>query len=258
MNKVHFNYKIININNNKFNNMDLSNFIIEASRNEKRRKERFAKNMFIKGKGIGGIFAFGILTGENQDSVDPTQLSSQEKRKLLALNKKNNKELLTTLKQNHLKFTPIEGHFGGVVEHSYMVFNISLEQLKKLAGKYEQTSFFYCQPNNKGDVISQYWEKEDRNTKYNSIKNPYKMVEENTAWSKLDKETKDNYSVIGGDFKYTIDMKVFESVSNDILNRANEILEYKGTENEILNLLTEVYSRIGSLYYNKRVHLNGY
>lgn len=257
MNKVHFNYKIININ-NKFSNMNLSTFIIEASRNEKRRKERFAKNMFIKGSGIGGIFAFGILTGENPDSADPSQLSKQEKRELLALNKKNNKELLTALKQNHLKFTPIEGHFGGVVEHSYMVFNISLEQLTKLAGKYEQTSFFYCQPNNKGDVISQYWEKEDKNAKYNSVKNPYKMVEENTAWSKLDKETKDNYSVIGGDFKYTIDMKVFESVSNDILNRANEILEYNGTENEILNLLTEAYSRTGSLYYNKRVHLNGY
>ena len=238
--------------------MNLSTFIIEASKNEKRRRERFAKNMFIKGKGIGGVFAFGILTGENPDSADPIQLSGQEKRDLFVLNKKNNKELLTVLKQNHLKFTPIEGHFGGVVEHSYMVFNISLEQLTKLAGKYEQTSFFYCQSNDKGDVISQYWQKKNTNEKYNSVKNPYEMVEENTAWSKLDKQTKDNYSVIGGDFKYTIDMKVFENVSNEILNRANEILEYKGTENEVIDLLVEAYSRTGSFYYNKRVHLNGY
>ena len=238
--------------------MNLSTFIIEASKNEKRRRERFAKNIFIKGKGIGGVFAFGILTGENPDSADPTQLSGQEKRDLFALNKKNNKELLTALKQNHLKFTPIEGHFGGVVEHSYMVFNISLEQLTKLAGKYEQTSFFYCQPNDKGDVISQYWQKKNTNEKYNSVKNPYEMVEENTAWSKLDKQTKDNYSVIGGDFKYTIDMKVFENVSNEILNRANEILEYNGTENEVIDLLVEAYSRTGSFYYNKRIHLNGY
>ena len=238
--------------------MNLSTFIIEASKNEKRRRERFAKNMFIKGKSIGGIFAFGILTGENPDSADPTQLTGQGKRDLFALNKKNNKELLTALKQNHLKFTPIERHFGGVVEHSYMVFNISLEQLTKLAGKYEQTSFFYCQPNDKGDVISQYWQKKNTNEKYNSVKNPYEMVEENTAWSKLDKQTKDNYSVIGGDFKYTIDMKVFENVSNEILDRANEILEYKGTENEVIDLLVEAYSRTGSFYYNKRVHLNGY
>ena len=83
-------------------------------------------------------------------------------------------------------------------------------------------------------------------------------MEENTAWSKLDKQTKDNYSVIGGDFKYTIDMKVFENVSNEILNMANEILEYNGTENEVIDLLVDAYSRTGSFYYNKRVHLNGY
>lgn len=221
---------------------------------KKRRNERFAKNMFLKGNKIGGIYAFGILTGENADSADPSSLSGQEKRDLLKLNKKSNKELSIALKQNHLKFIPIEGHFGGVVEHSFLVFNIELEQLKKLAGKYEQTSFFYCQPNNKGDIVSQYWEKTDTNAKYNSIKNPYKMVEENTAWSKVEKNQKDNYSVIGGDFKYTIDMKVFETISNDIYNKAKIIAENNNIDVE--TVLTEAYSKTGIKYYSWRCKLN--
>ena len=236
----------------------IQEYIIESSRNEKKRNEIFAKNLFTRGKKVGGIFAFGILTCENADSADPSKLSVQEKRNLMSLNKRLNKEFSSILKQSNYKFIPIEGHFGGVVEHSLLVFNIGVEELKQLAGKYEQTSVFYCEPDDKGNIVSQFWQKKDTHAKYNSVKNPYEMIEENTAWSKLNKNAIDNYSVIGGDFKYTIDMKIFETVSNDIYNKAVEINEGNENAEQIATILTESYFKTGQYYYNKRIKLNGY
>lgn len=236
---------------------NLVQYIQEASRNEKRRNEKFAKNIWINGKETAGIKRFAIFTCENPNSLNPDELSGEERKNALKLNKKNAKELATILKQNHLKFVPVQGKFGGAVENSYMVFNISFEQTKKLSGKYEQTSFFYCYPDDKGDVVSEYWEKENDSEPYSSTKNDYICKETSTAWSKLDKNTKDNYSVIGGDFKYTIDLKLFESVSNDIIKNAKEICE-KHNYSSVEEVINESYTKIGQKYGLFRSKLNGY
>lgn len=189
--------------------------------------------------------------------MNPDELSGEERRNALKINKKKAKELSTILKQNHLKFVPVQGKFGGAIENSYMVFNISFEQAKKLSGKYEQTSFFYCYPDDKGNVISEYWEKEYDTKPYSSTKNDYICKEKSTAWTKLSKDTKDNYSVIGGDFKYTIGLKLFESVNDDIVNNAKEIYE-KHNYNSVDEVITESYTKIGQKYGLFRSKLNVY
>lgn len=237
----------------------LVQYIKESSRNEKRRNEKFAKNIWINGKETAGIKCFAILTSENANSLNPNKLSGQERRDALKINKKNKRDLLTYLKQNHLKFTPVQGKFDGATENSYMIFNISFEQAKRLSGKFEQTSFFYCYPNGKGDVISEYWEKEDSNKPYSSVKNDYVCKETTTAWTKLSKDTEDNYSVIGGDFKYTIDLKLFESVNNDIINNAKQIVESSGNDCEtIQSVITRAYMCIDYRANTWRMKLNGY
>lgn len=237
---------------------DLKTYIQEASRSEKKNNERFAKSLWVKGKKIAGINSFAILTSENANSLNPNELSGQERRDALKINKKNKRDLLTYLKQNHLKFTPVQGKFGGTTENSYMIFNISFEQAKKLSGKFEQTSFFYCRPNDKGDVISEYWEKEDDSKPYSSVKNDYVCKETTTAWTKLSKDTKDNYSVIGGDFKYTIDLKLFESVNDEIINSAKEIVESLNNTETVQGVISRAYTRIDSRANSWRMKLNGY
>lgn len=188
---------------------DLSTFISEASRSEKKRNEQIAKSIWITGEKNGGVRKFGILTAQNPfgGTESEPDIPENERRQQ---NKKLVKELLSILKQSNLRYIPIEGRFGGNNETSYMVFNIDLELLTKLSGKFEQTSFFFCKPSGDGDIISQYWQKKDPNLPFDEKENPYELIEETIAWSHLDKNQKDNFSVIGKDFKYTIDMDYFK------------------------------------------------
>lgn len=172
-------------------------YINEASRNEKHRRERFAKSFFSGNKAKGGFREFGIITAENPNSQE---LPAQENKKLMD-------EFRGLLKKDQLTTVNLDGKFGGNVEHSLLVFDVKLETLKFYAGKYEQTSFFYCYP--EGDkVISEYWEKTHDGEPYDEKENPYKLINKTDVYHN-EKDAKDNFSVIGGDFKYTIDTAVF-------------------------------------------------
>ena len=107
----------------------LINYINEASRNEKRKNAKAIEKMFLNGKKYNAISSFGILTANNMDSQQQTS----------AENKKQNNELIKYLKSNHYIVVPSRGYFAGNTENSFVVFNIELDVLKKLAGRFEQT-----------------------------------------------------------------------------------------------------------------------
>ena len=55
---------------------------------------------------------------------------------------------------------------------------------------------------------AEYWEKTHDGEPYDEKENPYKLINKTDVYHN-EKDAKDNFSVIGGDFKYTIDTAVF-------------------------------------------------
>lgn len=172
--------------------------IYEMSRNEKRRITDVAQGLFKNKVAKHGHNHFGILTAENPNSE---KISAQE-------NKKRMTELRKMLKKSGHLFVNIDGKFDGNLEHSLIIFDIDLNELKYLSGKFEQTSFFYCYKENK-TIMSEYWEKETNGKPYDEKENPYKLINKTDVYHEVDKNANDNFSIIGGKFKYTIDASVF-------------------------------------------------
>lgn len=223
----------------------LINYINEASRNEKRKNAKAIEKMFLNGKKYNAISSFGILTANNMDSQQQT--SSE--------NKKQNSELIKYLKSNHYVVVPSRGYFAGNTENSFVVFNIELDVLKKLAGRFEQTSFFYCYPES-NKLICEYWEKENTDQKYSKTKNDYVFINKTDKWTNGDD---DCYTAVGKDFRFALDASVFDKVNESILNNIKSLCESKGfayNENNIDNIFEWANFRVGykAMTYKKYVN----
>lgn len=213
---------------------NLFDVITEASRNEKRRNLDISKKMFINGKSYNNIMSFAILSAENPDSR--SDISTAD-------NKKFMKDLSSLLKRDHYTFVRQDGHFEGNVEHSYIIFNITVEATAKLAGKFEQTSFFYCYPDGNGNMVNEYWVKQDTKQPYNSVKNPYIFINKTTKVNN-EKDAEDFYSIIDKDYKYSIDPSVFVKADTAL----HESIENLRSE---FNLIEESNDDILNCIYNK-------
>ena len=223
----------------------LINYINEASRSEKRKNAKAIEKMFLNGKKYNAISSFGILTANNMDSQQQT--SSE--------NKKQNNELIKYLKSNHYIVVPSRGYFAGNTENSFVVFNIELDVLKKLAGRFEQTSFFYCYPEN-SKLICEYWEKENTDQKYSKTKNDYVFINKTDKWTN---GGDDCYTAVGKDFRFALDASVFDKVNESILNNIKSLCESKGfayNENNINNIFEWANFRVGykAMTYKKYVN----
>lgn len=195
---------------------DINKYINEASINAKKRQARFVKKMFLNGKKYGNINSFGIITAQNADS---TQQTSAE-------NKAQNKELYTYLKKNHYAVVPSMGRFEDNKENSYVIFNIEVDVLKKLAGKFEQTSFFYCYPDGE-KMIAEYWQKTDTSAKYDKSSNDYEFINKTDKWTT---GSDDCYTAVGKEFKFALDPEVFEKVNEQFTTNIKLLCEQVNVE----------------------------
>ena len=211
----------------------ITDIINEASRNAKHRNLNIAKKMFINGRSFNNIMNFAILSAENPDSTEDTTSN----------NKKHMKQLSNELKRGHYVFVRQDGHYGGNPEHSYIVFNVDVDVIAKLSGKFEQTSFFYCYPDGNGNIVNEYWEKKDTNAPYNSIKNPYVFINKTTKVNN-EKDATDFYSIIDHDYKYSIDASVFSKADDTIAEGINRVKTQ-------FNLINESNDYILDIVYNK-------
>lgn len=210
----------------------LSDFINEVSKNAKQRNLDISKKLFINGRSYNNIINFAILSAENPDSQEDTT----------ANNKKHMKKLSDILKRDHYTFVRQDGHFEGNVEHSYIIFNIKQEVVAKLAGMFQQTSFFYCYPDGNNNIVNEYWEKQDTKQAYNSVKNPYVFINKTTTINN-EKDAEDFYSIIDKDYKYSIDPSVFVKADTALQESIdNAKLEF--------NLITESNDDILNSIYN--------
>ena len=213
----------------------ITQIIQEASKNAKRRNFDIAKKMFINGRSYNNIMNFAILSAENPDSTEDTT----------ANNKKHMKSLSNLLKRDHYVFVRQDGHFGGNPEHSYIIFNITQEAAAKLAGKFEQTSFFYCYPDDEGNMVNEYWQKTDTKAPYNSVKNPYEFINK-TSKVHNQKDAEDFYSVIDNDYKYSIDCEVFDKANDKLEEGLNNLrLQFNLVNESNDDLLDYIYNKTG-------------
>ena len=211
----------------------------ELTKHEKWRNTQNAINTYKKGlSGYHGIKTFGILSAENPDSQEAPR----------AVNKKNMKSLSKMLQSGHYPFVKQRGHFGGNDEWSYFVFNIKFDALMYYAAQFEQTSFFYCELKN-GTVRNDYYQKQDTTKPY-SKSNPYIFIESYEGY--MDASDAEDYSIIGKNFKYTIPLKIFETIDKTISDNI-KINEGKGLKLDVDNIFNSVgqyawYNR-GALYH---------
>lgn len=220
--------------------------INEFTRHEKHKLTRNAIGTFM-GKN-GGIKSFTILTSENPDSKE---LPYKENRELF-------KDLKKSLKSGRYVWVEQKGHFRGNDENSLYILNMPLDSngypsvSAYYAGKYEQTSFIYGTVID-GELHSFYYEKKDTTSKYDKVKNPYILIEETVGVN--DAINAEDYSIIGKNFKYTLPFKIFEDVSEQIVqkikNAVKRINEQKGTNltfDSLMYIVTEGIGQNGYLH----------
>lgn len=196
-------------------NKTVSNVINELSISQKKRNNKNAENFFRKLKGgFNGIKSIVITSAENPDSKSAPR----------PFNKKATSSLLDDLKSMRYVFVPSMGRFDGNDEHSYAVFNMDVNVAKKLNGKYQQTSFVVSTISNEGVVHSDYWEKKDKMLPYNERENDYVIKDECDEWIDLAK-AKDNFTIIGKTFKFSIPFSIFENVNGLFCNNIKRIIE---------------------------------
>lgn len=156
-----------------------------------------------------------VFTAENHNS---TELKRSQ-------NKKQNKSLLIALKDAGYEYVPVIGRFHGSSEHHYAVFNMSLKAAKMLCGRFEQTSFIWCQLDGDGGILSQYWEKQDVTSPYNVHKNDYILKDDIDEWKDQSK-AENSYMLIGRNFSIQLPYGILESINNKFGENIKQICEH--------------------------------
>ena len=156
-----------------------------------------------------------VFTAENHNS---TELKRSQ-------NKKQNKSLLIALKDAGYEYVPVIGRFHGSSEHHYAVFNMSLKAAKMLCGRFEQTSFIWCQLDGDGGILSQYWEKQDVTSPYNVHKNGY-ILKDEIDECKDQSKAENSYMLIGRNFSIQLPYGILESINNKFGENIKQICEH--------------------------------
>lgn len=166
------------------NRLEINNFL-ESSKNANRVNK-------VKGVlfGLGDKHnTFCVMSPENPKN---TKLSRED-------NIERQKHFRHELNKRGISFTPIKGVYDGKKEHSFFLYDISVETSKELASMFEQESFFHGSVNkdNNADVTYYVW-----------IKNNYLPVETSSNIN-TEQDRDDFYSIVGNDFKFSFDMNYF-------------------------------------------------
>ena len=102
---------------------------------------------------------------------------------------------------------------------------MSLKAAKMLCGRFEQTSFIWCQLDGDGGILSQYWEKQDVTSPYNVHKNDYILKDEIDEWKDQSK-AENSYMLIGRNFSIQLPYGILESINNKFGENIKQICEH--------------------------------
>ena len=184
--------------------LDFFNIANETSRFQKAKKAFLGQMKNIRN--------FAIITPENPMGVASTSTENS------ALCEK----FENSLKAGHYLFYKVRGKFNGNLEHSYMVFNVQLEQVKKWAceSEFNQQSFFFCESqydevHRKTGVKFNYWSRKP------GKKNAFELIESTLEWidfTNMDSE----FTAIGRNFKFSIPLQCFMETANSKYENAKK------------------------------------
>lgn len=184
--------------------LDFFNIANETSRFQKAKKAFLGQMKNIRN--------FAIITPENPMGVASTSTENS------ALCEK----FENSLKSGHYLFYKVRGKFNGNLEHSYMVFNVQLEQVKKWAceSEFNQQSFFFCESqydevDRKTGVKFNYWSRKP------GKKNAFELIESTLEWidfTNMDSE----FTAIGRNFKFSIPLQCFMETANSKYENAKK------------------------------------
>lgn len=182
--------------------------INETSRRQKAQQAIQGKNRRVK--------TIGIVSAQNPMGSDGSGLPSD-------YNERSHNELLDVLRKGQYKYFVTDGKYGSP-ETSVMVFNISLDELIKLAYTFNQESAIFVDMTNGNDVSYQYWEGDDRNS-------PLKLQHEEHEIVNATDDI-DFYTKISRKFKFRIPF--FECVESYY-----ELIEKRASRYDVDSLITE-------------------
>ena len=201
-----------------------------------------AKRLFTNPSAMKHIKTFAICTSENPPNSELTNSENTSRsntlKRQLSYNKSeydnlklsrnqtyDNKLLLDysniedELKINHFPYYKTKGKYGST-EHSYLVYNISLHDCKKLCKAADQDSFIFG-TNDSNDLNFEFWS--SNGADYIKL--------DTCSMIKGRVNSEDNYTQISKDFKFTIPFSIFneqlEKVSIKIDKKIELYEDYK-------------------------------
>ena len=198
----------------------MSDFLTGPSR----RQTAFKSFLGVNSK----VQTFGIITAENPMGKP---LTPQE-------NKKRSEMHIGFLRRRQYIYYPVKGKYGNE-ETIFMIYNVSLADMKAIGRAFDQKSFIYAevaQSDKQPLVAFSYYKKgygEDVKTYDNGRKikpngHDYKFVESKSVYYGLDDDAEDYFTAIGRNFRLSIP---FDSFSESIV-RFNEFINERCIKHE--------------------------
>lgn len=131
--------------------------------NERNSRKKKIMRAFSKGR-TNHIKSFAILTAENPMGVEKPKDE----------NKRLNAQLKEHLRVGHFPYLPVKGWFG-TEENSFLLYNLSFNDAKRIAGLYDQLSFIYGRITGEDEqgvtLEAGYWERpKPKNVEFELVK----------------------------------------------------------------------------------------
>lgn len=188
-----------------FNLDELTEGLEEISRNKKRQNRKAALDA-VGGESVDNVKTFCIITGEN-----PMGQSSGR-----ADNRRANKSINSYLEQGNYAWEPVRGKYGNT-ENSKIIFNISLDEAKRLGVMFQQESFIFGRKEGGKTLFDLYM--------INDTHDGYNFVETQEKSERVGDEQNDFYTAIGKNYKFNVPFEYFKEACekfNSIINEAKE------------------------------------
>ena len=196
-----------------------------------------AVNLFSNPEKSSKIKTFAILTAENRDkrsdydsdenrvlnrSLKVDMAYDKDAQKLRYYSDKTEKAVSKlsakgisvdaiekNLRSGHYHYYNVKGKYGNI-EHSFIIYNISLSDAKSLCEKYGQQAFVYGY-NNNGELKFEMWA--------NRSKSGYSFykIDEKDVFNVVDDDAEDFYTQISRDYKINIPFDEFEFAPEDMI-----------------------------------------
>lgn len=231
------------------NNFD-SQQLIETSREQKAKRFFKYPDEFRSGKKV--IETFAILTANNPNLISYDRKSNDKfNSQLKDLISHDNPEDI--LKQYYFNYYKVKGKYGNK-EDSFLIYNLTLQDAKTLATRFQQQSFIFGKNTDDG-LVFEFWANKSKSGYV------YAKIDEKTIYR--DEQTaQDLYTQISRDFKFSIPFDRFAFTDKEMMEKLysdyfTEDIYRENFENNLTNSLDDKYTFLGRVQYRCKLTNKG-